>query len=71
MFRGAQGTASTAKTRFTITLEALPAATPAEIRMRQALKLLLRAFRFRCVERREIKINQDGSAPSAGQITGK
>jgi hypothetical protein len=49
MFRGSPARTSTAKARFVLTLEALPAATSAEIRLRQALKLLLRAFRFRCV----------------------
>lgn len=42
--------------RYIITIEAMPVRpgmAPAEIRLRQALKLLLRAFRLKCVDVRE------------------
>lgn len=47
----------TARRRFRLTLEALPdleGKPPAEVRLRSALKALLRAFRLRCVEAVEV-----------------
>lgn len=44
------------KRRFKVELEALadPDGTPAEVRLRAALKRLLRSFRLRCVKVEEI-----------------
>ena len=36
--------------RFIVTLRALASPTPADVRLRQALKLLRRAFAFDCVQ---------------------
>jgi hypothetical protein len=49
MFRGAQGRADHQAVRYTLTIEALPASTPAAIRLRRALKALLRGFKLRCI----------------------
>jgi hypothetical protein len=50
MFRGTAGKTRPTTARYTLVIEALLAATLAAIRLRQALKLLLRAFSFRCLE---------------------
>ena len=52
--------------RFTITLEGKDDVQPVVIRLRQALKLLGRAFKLRCIGCREVEISQNVDDVRAG-----
>jgi hypothetical protein len=47
------------RTRYRLELEAKPAGVPAAVRLRRALKVLLRAFGLRCVWVREVGPRDD------------
>jgi hypothetical protein len=47
------------RSRYRLELEAKPAGVPADVRLRRALKVLLRAFGLRCVWVREVGPGDD------------
>jgi hypothetical protein len=56
------------RSRYRLELEAKPSGVPADVRLRRALKVLLRAFGLRCVWAREVRPGDDGAtAPGGGR----
>ncbi len=54
---------------YTITIRAMPSNTPAAIRLRQLLKLALRAFSLRCISVTEITGDKTAGGMSASTTT--
>jgi hypothetical protein len=49
------------RTRYRLELEAKPAGVPPDVRLRRALKVLLRAFGLKCLSAREVKPDEGQS----------
>jgi hypothetical protein len=59
--------ATPGRPRFVLTLEALPCEVAPHLRLRSALKRLLRAFRLRCLRVEELPAGGDTETPETGE----